>query len=192
MNNRKRVLLTALTAILLLLAIFVIIKVPFGPWASKNTTKPTNDSKPVVSSNTSNSTGNGTKTVISKGTGTGTTTAGSTVTGTTTTGSTTAGSTTTGTTKAGSTVTATTTPSTTAAAANFSTGNLIGMNFLQGKKAAEAAGYSISILNLFERSGQTVSDSEVQSMLNAGTLDATISEISVNGDNILVNAMMNE
>jgi len=66
------------------------------------------------------------------------------------------------------------------------------MNFNQGKKAAEAAGYSISILNLFERSGQTVSDSELQSMLNAGTLDATISEISVNGTNILVNAMMNE
>lgn len=188
MNNRKRVLLTALTAVLLLLAIYVIIKVPFGPWAPKPSTTPTNDSKNVVSSNTSNSTG--TKTVISKGTGS--TTAGSTTTGTTTAGSTTAGSTTTGTTAAGSTVTATTTPTTTISAANFSTGNLIGMNFNQGKKAAEAAGYSISILNLFERSGQTVSDSEVQSMLNAGTLDATISEISVNGTNILVNAMMNE
>lgn len=83
----------------------------------------------------------GTKTVISKGyrfnncriPTTGTTTAGSNYRDPQLTNNY-AGSTTTGTTAAGSTVTTTTTPTTTLSAANFSTGNLIGMNFNQGKK----------------------------------------------------------
>lgn len=200
MDSKKRIILAISTALVLLLAMFIIIKIPFGSKAAlqpKTNENPATVSQTAKSSDASSAAAGSSqiKVVISKadsnssraqGTTSQTTNTASNAVGTS---STTAGSSSTSQT-ASSTTPASTSRST--QTGSFSTSNLVGMDCLSAMRQAEAAGYSFSILNLLNRDGSQVSESETDAMINNGTLNASIIETSISGNSILVNAMLNE
>lgn len=73
----------------------------------------------------------------------------------------------------------------------FDANTLVGKTYYEAESLAGAAGYKLSILNLFSTDGTKLTDAEVTQLLDAGQVNATIQEVSPSGTTILVNAIMN-